>query len=383
MIFLKKIGIITFHASHNCGSFLQSYALQKFLLNNKFDVETINFSNIGQRQLYDIKFKNNSLKNVIKNIILLPRKKILKATYQNYQNFINENLKLSKQEFYTLDQLKEYKFDYDVFICGSDQIWNVTIADFDDAYFLPFVHDKKKIAYAPSFGAKRISKYVSEENLEKYKQYLSDFSTLTVRENNGKQWLKEMINKDIPVVLDPTLLLSRDNYKDIEDSYDKEIKGKFIFYYSPSYNPKINQLVEKIAKKYNLKVVAWNPRNYYLKFMNFKNFYLPKKQNPGVYLSLIRDAELVITTSFHGTIFSTIYGKKFWTIKNGEMYGDDDRVKTLIEQVNIADRLIPMDFNEKFDYVQNVDYKKYRENLSKLQDFSSNILLGGIKNDKD
>lgn len=379
---MNKIGIITFHASHNCGSFLQAYALQKFLKNNNLDAEIIDFSNEGQRKLYDITYKNNSLKNFIKNIILFPRRRILKNTHKNYEKFIHKNLKLSKEKFLKLQEMKEYEFDYDIFICGSDQIWNVTIVDFDDAYFLPFISDKKKIAYAPSFGARKMSKYLLENELEKYKRYLNEFSLITIRENNGKEWLKEMIKKDVPVVLDPTLLLSREDYKEIEDCYDQNIIGKYIFYYSPSYNPEINELVKKISRKYNLKVIAWNPKSYYLKFMNFTNFYLPKKQNPGVYLSLIRDAELVITTSFHGTIFSTIYNKKFWVIKNGEMFGDDDRVKTLINELSIEDRLIPIQFDEKFDYLSEVNYNTYTKKLKKLKNNSSQILLGGINNDK-
>ena len=378
---MKKIGTITFHASHNCGSFLQAYALQKFLIKNRFDTEIINFANEGQRKLYDIKFPNDSLKNILKNIILFPRRKILKDTYKNYNNFIYNKLKLSKKEFFSLDEMKRYNFDYDTVICGSDQIWNVTIEDFDEAYFLPFVTNKKKIAYAASFGAKKMSKYLSKEELEKYKKYLSDFSLITIRENNGKNWIKEIFGKDVPVVLDPTLLLNKDDYAEIEDRYDEKIREKYIFYYSPSYNPQINKLVKRIAQKYNLKIVAWNPKSYYLKFMNFTNFYLPKKQNPGVYLSLIKDAEMVITTSFHGTIFSTIYNKKFWVIKNGEMFGDDDRVRTLVQQLAIEDRLIPMDFKENFDYLSNVDYKEYNNKLAILRNKSSQILLGGIEDD--
>lgn len=378
---MKKIGIITFHASHNCGSFLQSYALQQFLIKNNFNAEIINYSNEGQQQLYQIAFKNNSIKNILKNTILLPRRKILKNTYQNYENFINKNLKLSQAKFSTIKELEEYQFNYDIYICGSDQVWNVTIDDFDKSYFLPFVSNKKKIAYAPSFGAKKMSKYLSEEEIQKYIEYLKDFSLLTIRENNGKEWIKEILDIDVPVVLDPTLLLERADYQKIEDTYDKCISGKYIFYYSPSYKPEINKLVSQIAKKYGLKVIAWNPRSYYLKLMNFSKFYLPKKQNPGVYLSLIRDAELVITTSFHGTIFSTIYQKNFWVIKNGEMYGDDDRVKTLINQLSIADRLIPSDYKDDMDYLKKVDYFKYREKLATLKEFSKNILLRGINDD--
>lgn len=378
---MKKVGIITFHASHNCGSFLQSYALQKFLLNNKFEAEIINFSNKGQRELYKVTFKNNSIKNIVRNIVLFPRRKMLNNTYSNYELFIHKNLHLSSKEFYTLEELKNYSFDYDIFICGSDQIWNVTIADFDPAYFLSFT-DKTKIAYAPSFGARKMTNYLTSLEIERYVDYLKCFSLLTIREKNGQKWLKEILDIDVPVVLDPTLLLERHEYECIEDSYDKKIQDPYIFYYSPSYNPKINNLVKSISKKYGLKVVAWNPRSYYLKFMNFSNFYLPKKQNPGVYLSLIRDANMVITTSFHGTIFSTIYNKNFWVIKNGEMYGDDDRVKTLIEQLSIEERLISMEFDDSFDYLSSFDYDMYNKNLAQLKNNSSKILLEALCYDK-
>ena len=141
---MKKIGIITFHASHNCGSFLQAYALQRFLIKNNFDVEVINYSNDGQQQLYKIVFKNNSIKNILKNIVLLPRRKILKNTYKNYEKFIHDNLKLSKAKFSMIKELKDYKFNYEIFICGSDQVWNVTIDDFDESYFYRLYQIVKK-----------------------------------------------------------------------------------------------------------------------------------------------------------------------------------------------------------------------------------------------
>lgn len=374
-----NIGIITFHASHNCGSFMQSYALQNILKKHGYSNEIINFSNAGQQNLYKTSFKNNSLKNIIKNLVLLPHQKILKNTYNNYSNFISENLTLSEKNFSTGQELKEYSFPYDTFISGSDQIWNITIADSDDAYFLNFAKpDQKKIAYAPSFGSKRIEKYTNEKEIKKYQQLIESYNHISIREKNGQKWLKELINQEVPVVLDPTLLLEQSDYQNLERSYDTKINKPYIFYYSPDYDPKINQLVKKIAKKYHLQVVAWNSRSFYLKRMNFSSFYLPKTQNPGVYLSLIKNAELVITTSFHGTIFSTIYRKKFWTIKNGGMFGDDDRVKTLIKQLGIEEQLIPIQFDDDFDYLQATDYHQYDHNLPILQSKSKDFLFGAI-----
>ncbi len=377
---MAKIGIITFHASHNCGSFMQAYALQHFLNNNELPSEIINFSNQGQRDFYRPIPKIDNVKTFIKNVVLLPHKNILHATYSRYNNFIKNNLKLSSKEFNSNSELKEASFSYDAYVSGSDQIWNITIADSDDAYFLDFVKKGKKIAYAPSFGAKNIASYTTPSEYNKYKKLLSSYDNLSVRENNGRKWLREMLNEDVPVVLDPTLLLDQEDYISLEQPLDDKLqKNKYIFYYSPSYNKKINRLVAKIAKKYNLKVVAWNPKNFYLKGMNFSNFYLPKIQNPGVYLSLIKNSAMVVTTSFHGTIFSTIYRKKFWTIKNGGMFGDDDRVKTLIDQLHISERLIPMQFDGNFDYLQMPDYSVYEKELPKLRKKSVDFLLGALK----
>ncbi len=96
-------------------------------------------------------------------------------------------------------------------------------------------------------------------------------------------------------------------------------------------------------------------------------FILPKYEDPSVYLSLIKNAELVLTTSYHGTIFSTIYGKKFFCLKNGGMYGDDDRVITLLNQLDMMDRLIEYKFEPAFDYLKNVDYVKYDKALTRLR----------------
>lgn len=378
---MAKVGIITFHASHNCGSFMQSYALQTFLNKSGYSNEIINFSNVGQRELYSAKFKNSNLKNIIKNLILLPHRDILQATYSNYNSFIKNNLKLSPKEFHNNTELRSASFPYNSYISGSDQIWNITIADSDDVYFLDFVKNGRKIAYAPSFGAKNIANYTTPHGYNKYKSLLSSYDSLSIRENNGQKWLKEILGKDVPVVLDPTLLLERKDYANLEQSFDSKLqKNKYIFYYSPSYDRKINHLVKKIAKKYHLKVVAWNPKSFYLKGMSCSGFYLPKVQNPGVYLSLIKNSAMVITTSFHGTIFSTIYRKKFWTIKNGGMFGDDDRVKTLVNQLRISERLIPIQFDDTFDYLQLPDYSNYNQELPKLREKSIDFLLGALKN---
>lgn len=371
---MKKIGIITFHNSYNCGSMLESYAMQTIIEKQNIQAEIVNFSSDGQKELYSVWFKNNSIKNIIKNIILIPVHKRLINNNNKYEEFKNKNFKLSKQ-YNSGDKIDEK--DYDIVIAGSDQIWNITIKDADDVYFLNWVKNARKVAYSPSFGAKKISDYTT--NIEKYQNYLTEFDALSIRENNGKKWLKELINKDVDVLLDPTLLLDCEDYDKIMAT-DIKINDKYIFFYSPSFNINICKYVKKIADKYNLKVITWSTKSYCTKMIKKFGFVLPDYENPSMYLSLIKNAELVLTTSYHGTIFSTIYRKKFITIKNGEMYGNDDRVITLLSQMDMMDRLIPYEFDDKFNYLSNVDYSKYDESIKKLREKSMKFINENVVN---
>lgn len=370
---MKKVGIITFHNSYNCGSMLESYAMQKIVEKCNKKAEIVNFSSKGQKELYGVWNKNNSLKNIIKNILVVPAIGKVKINNEKYENFKNENFNLSK-EYSVMSEIKED--DYSIVIAGSDQIWNITIQDHDDSYFLPWVKNAKRVAYAPSFGAKKISD--NTDNIDKYKKYLNNFDALSVRENNGQEWIKEMIGKEVPVLLDPTLLLDRKDYEEIENK-DIEIEDKYIFFYSPSFDRNICKFVKRIADKYGLKVITWSTKSYYFKMVKSFGFELPEYEDPSVYLNLIKNAELVMTTSYHGTIFSTIYRKKFITIKNGGMYGNDDRVKTLLSQLGMEDRLIPFVFDESYNYLQDINYEKYDKQLPDLRERSLKYIKENIE----
>ena len=355
----KKVGIITFHNSYNCGSMLQAYALQQVVdrITGEHS-EIIDFSNEQQRQLYSVRQPYKGIKNILKNIILAPRFHIIEKNYNSYEEFKKNNFNLSEASVRKMDDLSDDS--YDIIVAGSDQIWNITIEDADDAYFLPWVKSAKKIAYAPSFGAKDISKYA--KNPQQYAEYLKSFTALSIRERNGQQWLQAMTGKMAELLLDPTLLLDKEDY-DVITSKILQLPPRYIFYYSPGYSYDINRLVHKIAKKYKLPVIAFNAKTFYVKGMQFSGFKLPELENPSTYLQLIKNAELIITTSFHGTVFSSIYRKKFWTIKNGGMFGDDDRVKTLMHLLDLEDRLISIRFNDTLDYLHEKDYMMYETRL--------------------
>ena len=360
----KKIGIITFHNSYNCGSMLQAYALQQVIdrmTGRKSEI--VDFSNEGQQKLYGVRQPNDSLKNIIKNIILAPRLKKIARNYESYERFKKRNFRLSNRPIHKSVDLSDA--DYDIVVAGSDQIWNITIADGDDAYFLPWVKNARKVAYAPSFGAKNIAEFADDPT--RYADYLRGFSNLSIRERNGLEWLQNLTGKSAELLLDPTLLLNQDDYAEIE-SHDLKLLPRYIFYYSPGYSRDINKLVHRISQKYKLPVIAFNTKTFYVKGMQFSGFKLPEIENPSTYLQLIKNAEIIITTSFHGTVFSTIYRKKFWTVKNGGMFGNDDRVKTLMHLLDLEDRMIPIEFDGAFDYLKEKDYDRYERLLEKEQE---------------
>lgn len=358
---MKKIGIITFHNSYNCGSMMQTYALQQFLRKKGIKSEIIDYYTPGQTDVYSVFNKNNSIKNLIINTLVFPFQKRIYNNNNKYAQFSEKNF-VKSSRICTYNELE--KLDYSIVVSGSDQVWNITIPDVDDAYFLPWAKNARKVAYAPSFGAKNIAHNTND--IEKYKKFLNAFDALSIRENNGKQWIKDLIGKDVEVLIDPTLLLDETDYNDILDN-NCTPKNDYIFFYCPTFDISMCDFVKKVSRKYNLPVIVWSAKSYYKKMVYRYGFKLPDYENPSVYLSLIKNAKMIFTTSFHGSVFSTIYRKNFFVLKNGGMYGDDDRVKTLLESLFLMERLIPYKFDEKFDYLKSVDYVQYETNLKKLQ----------------
>ena len=176
---MKKIATITFHASYNYGSNLQAYALQEFikkLCHNDCKYNIINLRTEVQKGMYKSPFYKKNIRNLIKFLILFKYVNQFNKKEIYFENFINEKLNLTK-EYKNYDELKNEKFDYDYYISGSDQLWNLQATDFDWSYYLEFIDSKNKISYAGSFGPIKRN-WTNEEkrrvvrNLKKYK-YIS------------------------------------------------------------------------------------------------------------------------------------------------------------------------------------------------------------------
>ena len=349
---MSRVGILTLHHSYNCGSMLQAFALQETLERMGHEVRVINFSNEGQARLYSVLERPTSLKRIVKDLLLAPRAGRIRRNFAAYERFMTEHLHLDGPVVRHREELDDA--GYDAVIAGSDQVWNVTIDDGDDAYFLPWVTGARRVAYAPSFGARSIARFSPDPRV--HAGWLKDFDALSIRERNGRRWIRELIGVDVPVLLDPTLLLDAGDYAPLEHR-PPGLPGEYLFYYAPSYSRPINRFVAAIAKRHGLAVVAFNAKTFYVKGMGLTGFVLPAVEGPAAYLALIRGAAAVVTTSFHGTVFSTIYRRPFWTVKNGGMYHDDDRVLTLLEALGLQDRLVPPSFDSGRDWLAAPDFE--------------------------
>jgi hypothetical protein len=376
---MKKIGITTFHRSYNCGSIMQAYALQKILVDKFYlNAEFIDFSNQGQRDLYTVFDKRIRLRSILKNLILLVFSKRLFENNRSYEKYITAKLKLSIKNYSKTMELDEEKLNYDIYLAGSDQVWNITIPDSDDAYFLPFINNHRKIAYAVSQGAKNINSH--SDDPDKYKKMINKFDYLSVREPNGQKWLKDDFGISSTKVLDPTLLLDSNDYANIEDLLLENLKkDEYIFVYATELNNKFESMIRKKAKEENLKIVIWQPYTW-IKIAGWsKGYMLPKEQNPGKYLTLMKNAKYVFTASFHGAVFAMQYRKNFWILHNDGMdIESDDRILSLLDNFNFTNRII--NGNEDIAKLNvSPDYKYFVSKLATDRKKSFDFLKKALK----
>lgn len=376
---MKKIGILTFHASHNNGSMLQTLALQS-VLEKKYRraVEIINFSNIEQRNMYAILPKADNYKRVIKNLIWLTKYNEMKKQYNAYNSFAKKYFHLSEQEFILSEQLKQLDNSYDAVITGSDQVWNVACRDADDAYYLNFLETTPKYAYAVSFGAN--NPFELDGNKTTHKDYIKKIKKISVRERNAQKWIEENVGEKVPICLDPTMLLDEKQWEEIVDIGNTPvITGKYIYYYCFSINNEIQKFLKWISHKSGMPVYFMEAKEWTLKMCWRNGIHLIGKYGPDIYLNVVKNATLFITTSFHGTAFATIYKKNFWYINDGIPNKKDDRAVSFLSQLDLMDRYKTIAELKEIDLMKNPDYEKPYIKLEKLKKESFKYLDSILK----
>lgn len=329
-----KVLSITLHSIYNPGSALQAYALNAYLTKNGVDNAIIDY-----RPLYSTIGKNK-IKGILRNILYWRSRSKLKALYSD---FMIEHMDLTSCKYTTYSALQKHPPKADIFMTGSDQLWNVDYdCGRDDAYYLKFIQGVKKIAYSTSVGKKNLSN--SELSYLKYN--LIEFSDIAVREESTCKLLTTVLKKPVHWVCDPVFLLEAKDYLNFVQ--DNEY-GDYAIVYLSARSKQLDDLIERIRKQTGFKIIQAGGHT---KRCNAD--LLLSEIGPKEFLSLIYHSKLVICSSFHAIAFSHIFHKNFICIlpePNGERITSLLNISGLtwkiLENIDDLDRLIQTpDFDE-------------------------------------
>ena len=387
-----KIGIVTYVKCDNYGAELQAFALQWKLNSLGYDAEVINLEkrNIDMKRNPDVimgaikqRFKQEGVFAIVSIVrkFLETKKRITdedkyKAINENkhklFENFFENKVRHS-EKYYTLDEISNATdLKYDVYIAGSDQIWNYIHTDRLDVYFLMFANKfkAKKISYAASVSIYDIPKKWRAA----YKTYFENIDVLSVRELHGAELVSKYSNKKAEVVLDPTFLLTKEDWVR-EVANDCGVEGDYLLIYTLSGSPHIRKMAHDIARRLNLKVV------------NIKSGYSDEPDDgtinvyeigPAEWVGLWSKAKYVVTDSFHGTAFSINFNIPFTTLVNPNSMMNS-RVLSILKIMNLESRIVYD--NLKGDLKPNdiaLDFTETNRILKQWKEKSLNFLLHAL-----
>lgn len=319
-----KAGIVTFHNALNYGAVLQTYALQKSLQKLGCDAQVIDYRNENiskfsepQRKDYrnPFKYKRDA---AVYHINCVKREKIARFS----------DTCIPKTPFTEKKNLAEAAVDFDMVFTGSDQVWNDAITGKDDAFYLDFVPGEKRCSYAASIGTERIS----ESDVPRVNRFLSEFRAISVREMTAVAALREQLGIQSVRVLDPTLLLTEKDYREIAESTEKQ---PYVLLYMLMYSKTLLDSAKKTAKKRGIPLYCINASG---KLFDGTI----DKSDAGIeeWLSLFLNADFVLTNSFHGTAFSINFEKDFSVELPPKKVKAGSRITDLLNLFGLQDRII-------------------------------------------
>lgn len=352
---MKKVGIITISGNYNYGNRLQNYAMQEVYKKLGFDAETIWNNMCSQSKINFPIFVR--FKNIIKPIFGKTNYvKIIKERNKNFEKFTNKYIKNSEYIINHEHDNNALNEMYDYFSVGSDQVWNYTFDNMSSVDFLKFADKSKTIAYAPSFGISQIP-YIMKDI---YIDGLNHIKFLSVREDAGSKIISDLVDKRAPVVLDPTMLLDKEDYEKIEIKPKYNINKKYILlYFLGNISEKKKKEIEEVKNKFDLDII--NLMDITDKFHS---------SGPGEFLYLFHNAELILTDSFHACVFSIIYSKPFFVFDRDEKMSDmNSRLDTLLGMLKLNDRKISIlkknknIFNTNYDDAIRIITKRRKESI--------------------
>ncbi|MDU7548964.1 polysaccharide pyruvyl transferase family protein [Clostridium perfringens] len=365
-----KVGIITYHCAHNCGAMLQSYALQETIKKLGYNVEIVDYRPEIITQGYKIRLRRSN--NLIKDsIYLLLTYHKQKKKYKLFEEFESNYFCLSEKKYICDIDFLEFKSKYNILVCGSDQIWNMDLNGESPVYFLDFDDFYgKRISYAASIGTSKIK----DKYIEKTKFYIKNFDFISLREKQGKKEIQKLTTKNVEQVLDPVFLLEENEWNNLENK-EMGINYDYAIIYVMEENPLIQEISKFISEELKLKVICISNsiRNKKYIYKNLSNV------GPKEFVSLIKNAKLVCTNSFHGTCLSIIFRKQFLSIAHSTL---NSRIESVLDIFNLKEHCINTIPSSKieFEKIINSNLDKVELILSQERKKSLEFLEDSLKN---
>lgn len=380
-----KIGILTQPLHTNYGGLLQNYALQQTLIRAGHDVETIDWGTPDMlltdwfrfKRFLLLKFGGKKYKS-LKPLLTKQEKTVIQS---NTNRFIQTQIRHTKAMTCLEDfEAQARRGRYDAYIVGSDQCWRPKFNPFLSAMFLSFLKDgkAKRIAYAASFATDQWE--FSEEMTAQCAPLAQKFNLITVREDSAVQLCKEHLGVDAIHVLDPTLLLAREDYQNLVETENEPHSSGSLFNYILDPDETKSAFIDRVANELGLVPFQVLPKyqvgNRTVEDVknNIEDCIFPKVTT---WIRAFMDAEMTIVDSFHGVVFSILFNKPFWIIGNNER--GMSRFTSLLKLFNLENRLLDLNELDKVVFTSPIDWESVNAILEKQRIVSNDLLLNSLE----
>lgn len=370
----KRVGILTMHRVQNFGSVLQAYALFHIINSLGYHCEIIDYQ-------YPNPFHKNEVvqKSTKSFLCRLLQRGLFYVFYRNsiqksrFNTFVKKYLTYSHY-YRTKDEICKNPPKYDVYLTGSDQVWNPVCMKGDPVFFLAFAdQEARKVSYASSFAISKIPMQYHES----YKEHLSNYCRISVREDSGLEIVKDLTGFNAEVVCDPTLLLTKCDYEQIGECSQLQVMDEYILVYALTYAynpyPQIDKVIQKVKRQLGLPVI-------YLHSNSIEHYHLGRSvtsAGPSEFISLFMNATFVVTSSFHGTAFALNFGVPFYAIIPKRTVSDS-RIMSLLKIVGLEERGIPVDQQLPSMLDIDIDFHRPHKKLKHFRETSLNFLCESL-----
>lgn len=387
---MKPIGLVTCYFHHNYGSMLQAYATEMIMKEMGLPYETI------ACKVPITYMEENKILYIIKKLLIgdwkmrLGKMKIERAKKRNPKyahnweirdkcfNDFAENMFHVSPYCKNRGELTKMASNYSAFLVGSDQLWRTDSVE-HGYYTLEWVPDGiRKIAYSTSIGVKKVPWFQVEKN----KRFMNRFDHIAMREQSACDLVKSLTGRDVPVVLDPTLLFTGEQWMKIQQK-EPLTSGDYIFCYLLGDNPWQREFIKQVKERTRYKIVALQQLDDYIPTDEGFADEAPYNVGPSEFLNYIRNAQMVFTDSFHCSVFSILYKKNFFTFSRFNetaKQSTNTRIDNLLNLTGLSERR--MDKEQNVDNVLNYngDFESVDDRLTALRKKSMDYLNNALKN---